>query len=298
KQQEFAIEWINRNAKIKNWRVVLADTVAAHAFLFSIKKQLNIAAYAPSSDVLLNECHNKWLFYQRLRNAGIPTPKSLLISNLELLDEQFINEIGFPLIVKPLNASASSGIFRFNDYKSLSMYLRSPGPYKELPLIAQTFIEGDSLSSSFIALDGDILSANVDLHNKDKSYTFVNEPHILKMTQNIIKEFHYGGPGNIDFIQDKITKQTYALEFNCRFWLTVHLSEWHGVNFPDLAAKTCLGQKISESVTTPGQVFFPSVLFRLLKHPSMLRKIDLANWKGIWRSISDPLPQLFRALKK
>jgi carbamoylphosphate synthase large subunit len=215
---------------------------------------------------------------------------------MEALIPEVLETVGFPLLVKPLDAESGHGIRRFDDYRSLIDYLKAPGPYKTLPLLLQRFITGHTLGLSLLATDGVIRCHDVQLHSDDGSRLFYHDPEVIEAGRRIVAAFNYGGPGHIDFVRDDESKRLYALEFNCRFWYSVTVSMWRGGNFPALAIDLARGRSIPASPTKPGAYFQPASVVKMLRQPWMFARLDEVNWRGFWQAISDPIPHLLNRL--
>lgn len=276
---------------------VLGDDIRSHALLNEISEQIGVPTFAPVPGPLLEACHDKWSFYERLLQNGLPIPSSAKIATIADLTEATAATVGFPLLVKPLNAESSHGIQRFDDYSSLRRYLTTPGPYKSLPLKLQRLIIGPTIGLSLLALDGRILCYDIQRHAANGARVFETNPKILEIGQRIVAAFRYGGPGHIDFVKDRRTGQVYALEFNCRYWYSLPVSLWHGGNFPSLAVTLVRGNEIPFSPTRPGAYFQPGNVVAMFKQPWRLAQLDRANWRGFWQAISDPLPHLTSYLR-
>jgi len=76
---------------------------------------------------------NKYAMKCRFKECGIPIPYFSLVDSFEDLEEK-INEIGYPVVIKPLDRSGSRGVFKldgsqnirelFNESKSESFQAR------------------------------------------------------------------------------------------------------------------------------------------------------------------------------
>lgn len=270
---------------------VLGDDIGSHALLHEIAGDLPAPAFAPVSGDVLAACHDKWSFYSRLLHEGLPVPRSAKVTNLEDLSEEAA-AVGYPLLVKPLNAESGHGIRRFDDFATLHRYLSTPGPYKALPLKLQRLIAGSTVGLSLLASDGKVLCHDVQRHAADGSRVFEDNPEVVEIGRRIVALFGYGGPGHIDFVQEESTGQVYALEFNCRYWYSVTVSLWRGGNFPALAVNLVRGLPIPATPTRCGAYFQPGTVITLARRPWRLARLDWRNWLGFAQAISDPLPHL------
>lgn len=296
-KRRLLVQKINELAQRQSIEAVLGDDIRSHALLNELARQLDAPAFAPAPRSLLEACHDKWSFYERLSQCGLPIPPSVKIATMDDLTEARVAAVGFPLLVKPLNAESSHGIHRFDDYSVLRHYLTTPGPYKALPLKLQQLIVGPTIGLSLLALDGRVLCHDIQRHAQDGARIFEPSPEVLDIGRRIVAAFGYGGPGHIDFVRDSKTGQVYALEFNCRYWYSLPVSLWRGSNFPSLAVKLARGHEIPFSPTRPGAYFQPGNVIAMFKQPWRLAQLDRANWRGFWQAISDPLPHLTSYLK-
>lgn len=289
-------QWINSHADHRRWTAIVADDIHAHGLLHSLRDVVTVPSFAPSDGPTLTACHDKWSFYRRLKDANVSVPATYLLDDMDALTPEVLETVGFPLLVKPLNAESGHGIRRFDDYRSLIDYLKAPGPYKTLPLLLQRFITGHTLGLSLLATDGVIRCHDVQLHSDDGSRLFYCDSEVIEAGRRIVAAFDYGGPGHIDFVRDDESKRLYALEFNCRFWYSVTVSMWRGGNFPALAIDLALGRSIPASPTKPGAYFQPATVVKMLRRPRMLARLDEVNWRGFWQAVSDPIPHLLNRL--
>ncbi len=82
---------------------------------------------------------DKFRTQQLLVREGIPTPRSLLISDLDDI-ERVEKELGYPLILKGITGSKGNGICLCEDRGRLDDYMELVGDSKEMKLIAQEFM--------------------------------------------------------------------------------------------------------------------------------------------------------------
>lgn len=70
----------------------------------------------------VQELSDKGRFVSLQMKLGLPTPESLIIDSETAPDEWPIEELGFPLIMKPFSSSGSRGVRVINSYEELSDY--------------------------------------------------------------------------------------------------------------------------------------------------------------------------------
>lgn len=295
---ERAIDWINREAPGSTWDAIVADDIPAHGLLHRVRPHVTVPAFAPSPLELLARCHDKWSFYSRLNGVGIPVPPSTLVSSRDAITRSAVEAVGLPLLVKPLNAESSRGIRKIESFSALEEFLDGPGPYRGYPCKLQRFINGHTIGLSLLALEGKLLSYDVQFHADGGDRRFYEDADVVEIGRRIVRAFSYGGPGHIDFIKDDRSGEVYALELNCRFWYSVTVSLWRGGNFPALAVRLARGEPVPECTTQPGSYFQPGQVVRMLRHAHLLAQLDQHNWRGFWQATSDPVPHVAHALRK
>src|SRR5215831_18590222 len=91
--------------KTRGRSVILGDAIPAAAFLNALQPLLHTPSYAPEPAHRLSRIHDKWLFYEALKEH-FPMPRTALFSDVSDLNERIVEWIGRPFILKPLNGEA------------------------------------------------------------------------------------------------------------------------------------------------------------------------------------------------
>ena len=287
-----AVAAINAHIEARAIDVLIPDYQVSMAFLHDNASRLAAPVFAPSKMETMDRIHNKWTFYETLRDAGLATPRTVLLSAREELTPDFVEEVGFPLLVKPLEGEAGHGIVTFKDFAALERYLSTPGPYRDLPLLLQQHIPGVDIDYSAVKLDGRILAYDVVEHGDFDVRVFRDEPRVAELGEAILKAFDYDGVAHIDMRIDERNNEVLAIECNPRFWFTVTASLWQGTNFPALAIRAALGEEVPAATTKPGMYYLPSHVIKNLATPWRLGSMSRQNWGGFFQAVSDPLPHL------
>lgn len=287
-----AVDAINDHVRDRAIDVILPDTQDAMEFLYHNADGLAAPAFAPSEPETMARIHDKWSFHQTLTEAGLATPRTRILSAQGELTPAFAEEVGFPLLIKPLNCEAGHGIVTFQDFKALRSYVATPGPYRDLPLILQEHIPGIDIDYSAVKLDGRVLAYDVVEHADFDVRLFRDEPRVVALGESILEAFDYDGIAHIDMRIDERSGQLFAIECNPRFWFTVTASLWKGTNFPALVARAALGERVPPATTRPGPYWLPSYIIRNLVTPWRLGAVSRENWGGFLQALSDPLPHV------
>ena len=77
---------------------------------------------------------------EALKRAGVTTPRDRVVNNAEDA-RRLVDEVGFPIVLKPLNGSGALTTFRVDTEEQLTNVLRLINP----PVIAETFVHGEEL---------------------------------------------------------------------------------------------------------------------------------------------------------
>ncbi len=209
----------------------------------------NLAALTPVLDAETFEiANNKWLLLELLRTHGIPTPPTVLCT-LDSDFEQRINQLEFPVLVKPVTAWGGEGIRRFEDLAQLREFLAQN---KEQPIknryIVQSFLTGYVIGLNMLCRDGQMLAytmqrgfiANPQKYAAAAAIEFIEHQEALEVGQTLAAVLKYNGVANVDMFYDAQEERIRVLELNARFWGSLRGSYVAGVPFPYLACLAAL----------------------------------------------------------
>ncbi|MGQ4706111.1 ATP-grasp domain-containing protein [Bacillus thuringiensis] len=112
---------------------------------FKISRELGIS-YDHNLDTI-NLVNNKFAFRQRLRELNIDNTKSILVDTFNDLNA-FMKETKVPIILKPLNSTASTGIWKIeSEYPDLEKdFKKYREKFSQYLLCAEEFICGEEYS--------------------------------------------------------------------------------------------------------------------------------------------------------
>lgn len=295
------IAWINDHIEQADIDVLLADDMPTNAFLHEIRDHIHKAScFAPGNADQIVRLHDKWMFYQACREVDLPIPTSALLRRPADLSAELVAEVGFPLLIKPLNAEGGAGIRHFDDMPSLKAAIEAIDEDAFQPLLLQQFIDGRDIGFSVLVVDGTIIAADAQWTPFDDTgiRRYCDEPELRRLAEDIITRLNFNGVANFDMRWDDQTGQLYVLECNPRFFQTVIASKWMGVNFPHLAALAALGEPMPPEKRQLGLYMTPGSLIRSLKSPKKLRNISGGSVRHLATAFSDPLPQILDAVYK
>ncbi|MEO8277820.1 MAG: ATPase [Thermoanaerobaculia bacterium] len=99
-------------------------------------------------------CRDKPAMKAALREAGIPCAESAAVASLAEL-RQFVERVGFPLVLKPIAGLGSQQTFRVDDVAELERAARALGVTRGEPAAIEEFIEGHEGFYDTLSIDGE-----------------------------------------------------------------------------------------------------------------------------------------------
>lgn len=179
-------------------------------------------------------CNNKYFFTQFVKACGFKAPDSLIVSDLEELNE-IAGKIKYPCIIKPAYQGYSIGVFLIKNKKDLLKKGRESFQFSS-KIVAQEYIKGREFTLGLIevpnkgvfvlpAIELKVHGSEIqDLKSKDKSHEFIEKTipaHLTKHQQtklesisvNIFKLLGATGVSRFDIRLNK-KGEFYFLENN------------------------------------------------------------------------------------
>lgn len=292
-------DWLCRYVEENSFDIVVPSDIESASFLAATKNVCNhIQCFPCSNAETLNTLNNKWTFAEICHQHSLSAPTTVLLESFDQLEEGLFDEVGFPLIVKPLEKDGGKGVVRLNSYKSLLEYVQKNSPYSQFPLIAQSFIPGHNIDISILAADGQILCSTVQSWINDVILEFTSNPDLYDIATRIIQELNYDGLAHFDMRIDARTDKVYVLECNPRAWNTIAASMWQGVNFIEAGISF-----VREGIVPPMDKFAAqgrhclsgsSLLKQFFLPFSGWQNISTGGIKAFLHAARDPLPHIVR----
>lgn len=149
-------------------------------------------------------CTDKYLQRKFLKERAIKTPIFNLIGDISQLEG--VNY--FPLVIKPVDSSASRGVKKVKNRDELNFqYLKSIEYSKKGKVIVEEFLEGREFSVETITQKGitNIIAITEKLINKSDNGSFVEDCHIIPA--RISKQEH-------KMVSDEVFRAIKALEID------------------------------------------------------------------------------------
>ncbi|MEL7588466.1 MAG: ATP-grasp domain-containing protein [Prolixibacteraceae bacterium] len=163
-------------------------------------------------------CTNKYLQRTSVSASGIHMPKCYSLSSAEEINN-YLNDLVFPLIVKPIDSSASRGVSKaINKEEFFTAFHHALNYSVEKKVIVEEFVEGPEYSVESLTQNGEthtIAITQKSTHGSDNRY-FVESRHIVPADITATQE------GEIQLYAKKVIE---ALKIdNCATHLEIKLS--------------------------------------------------------------------------
>ncbi|MFW6111172.1 MAG: ATP-grasp domain-containing protein [Thermoproteota archaeon] len=193
-----------------------------------------------NSPETMERVRDKPEFFGQLDRLGIPYPKSRFVKSLDQAMSK-ASEIGYPVVVKPTKGFAGVGIRVVRKAGEMDRAFREASSVSK-NIIIQEFIEGTSVSASFVANGADFRFLTMNEQLLGVPFLFPSEPlgycgnvvpmhfsdSIINQTKNIIEKitshFNLKGSNGIDLVISNCGVP-YLMEVNPRFQGTLECVE-------------------------------------------------------------------------
>ncbi|CAN5211304.1 ATP-grasp domain-containing protein [soil metagenome] len=142
-----------RTIQSRVWVDRLEATVEAHIMPAArVREALSIPGTSVRTAWL---CRDKPAMKQALREAGVPCAQSIRADTVDEVRE-FAARIGYPLILKPLDAAGASGTFKADSDEELEVALRRTGLSSGASIAVEEFIEGHEGFIDTLCIRGEV----------------------------------------------------------------------------------------------------------------------------------------------
>ncbi len=294
-----AVAWLKDYCEQHRIDVVIPGDIGTAGFLATAGDSLGEVAIFPCSDAaMLERVHDKWIFASTLMKAGIATPRTVLIESVADVAKAS-DEIGFPMMVKPLSGESSHGVVRIADRDALSRHVQSGLPFASPPLIAQEYVQGRDIDISVLAVRGKVVLGVTQQLEPDGSLRFFADVPTRHLAEAIIAEYGYHGIAHFDMRENDRTGQMTVLECNPRFWYSMPAAMWQGVNFVEAGIRSAMGESVADGTTLiEGRYYAPGALLAALRRPWTIQGLTSRNIRGVLQPALDPMPHLADLYRK
>ncbi|MBN2167001.1 MAG: ATP-grasp domain-containing protein [Marinilabiliaceae bacterium] len=98
---------------------------------------------------------DKWLMKQAFAHNGVPCAKGYLLKNQNEVDKSICDKVGYPLIMKPKDATSSQGVFKVDCYEQVIKNREKTSYYSQNgEIILEEYLPGNEYSVESITYHG------------------------------------------------------------------------------------------------------------------------------------------------
>ena len=144
-----------RGMQKRGWIDRLEATVEAH--MLTTAKVRELCRIPGTSVDTTIKCRDKPIMKQALREAGVPCARSAGASSAEEV-KAFIDEVGYPIIMKPRDGAGAAGTYRITDDASFASVMQESGlAHGSFPVAVEEFLEGHEGFFDTITVNGKVV---------------------------------------------------------------------------------------------------------------------------------------------
>lgn len=209
--------------------------------------------FLPYDDLLIGLDKRRTI--EAARRFDVPHPKTLFP------DEQSVDrveeELGYPVIAKPLRGSGRDGVSVCDSRDELERESRRIRA-KHGPILLQEFIPLDYECGVYTLYDcsGELTGVTVQRRLRSNppeggSSTFretVDDPELVELTDEFLTSLGWRGLAMAEFRVDARTGEPKLMEINPRPWGSLALSVYAGVDFPYLLYRLSIGETVEPNL--------------------------------------------------
>ena len=281
----------------------------------NIKRFKGLARFPFAEHDLIAKASDKAEVIRLAKGLGMPVPETIFIDDIAELGDKTANII-FPAVIKPRMSSGSYGIRYVNNKDELLSEYKKVHIKYPFPIIQEYIPQGGNAFGVSCLFDRGAKLKAVFVHKRLREYPITGGPSTLResVVNDEVKEsavkllssIKWYGVAMVEFKVDPRDNKPKLMEINPRFWGSLSLAIYSGVDFPYLLYKMAMGENF-EPVTKyktgirsryllPGDIMhFISNPERFKMKPSFFKFFD-KNTKDDIISFKDPLPTFGRIL--
>jgi predicted ATP-grasp superfamily ATP-dependent carboligase len=284
---------------------VIGADVESQSLILRMRDRLKCPIFPIASDETLTLLNNKWTFYQLCRRLDVPVPKSLLWDNTAPLDANVIGqELGWPVIVKPIAGYGQRGIMMLKDRDDFTIRFVKSALSQQL-MIVQEYLDGPDWALGVFARNGKIEHwiAWICPGQMDTGYgvgrflatEFIARYDLEALGERLIAATNFSGVANFDLRGNTRSGEVCMLECNPRCFNRMLATRANGLDFilPGLPGSNLQPRTLEHAFFYPWQeLLTPRGIKRLLhgKWPLLPLVRDVRDM------VADPLVPVMRKL--
>jgi predicted ATP-grasp superfamily ATP-dependent carboligase len=140
--------------------------------------------------------------------------------------------------------------------------------------LIQGYVPGKGVGAFFIVWDGKIIAEFMHLRLHEVPHgggvsslrSSFKHPEILEDARRRILGFGWRGPAMLEYRWDEKTGRFFLIEMNGRFWGSLHLALYSGIDFPTILLDAFRGDVVTPMLDYPDGIVCRDVIPRDLQH--------------------------------
>jgi biotin carboxylase len=247
---------------------------------------------------------NKSALGRFMQEEGIPTPLTI-----EKIDEQLearLEQLHFPVLLKPVHGFSGSGIVRVDEKQALLNHLQAH--HITTGFIIQEYIDGYDIDCNLLYQNGEVICYNIQRgllpgktpYHPSMGLAFEEQPEVFALVDRLMKALRWSGPANLDLRYHNASGTFKVIEINPRFWMTVIASaKATGLNFPVLACHIAMNPTCRPPQPQTGKYIpLSSFIRHKLSGKKQVQAAFAWNDIDVAYTFKSLLPKLYLAFKK
>lgn len=287
-----AAEVIANYQKDVHFEIALGAGMDATLLLARAAPILTTVRVLPTMDErALRRLNDKSAFAGLCENLGLTHPRTTLVTqDTTQLPHWYV---GQEVIVKPIAKSGGRGVRRMASRDQLTDWMGRLPFDPEGPFVLQEYVPGADGVFGLVARGGELVAATVYVYAaKQRSAEFVSVPEVIAMGKKIAAFHKLNGVFEFDLRRDSRDGTWWLIECNPRFWASVALPLFAGLNF------VRYGMGDSDDSGVPGAIVQPPDC-EWVRVTELIRRVKRnglgslwgrsATWKGLRSNLADPV---------
>lgn len=274
---------------------VIAFGVDIPYIIAYVASKLNVNYTIPLESAKLSE--NKFISKEFMKNNNISIPRYSIVNNVDDI-KRFVESHSFPIVLKPVDNSASRGIsllYNLDNIHEYYGYALSQSPSKQVMI--EKYLGGPQISTESFVVNGKVYNIgfadrnykdmnkflpNIIENGGDLPSIFMSDEHkfqLEKYLEIISKELNIKNgviKGDIVIYKDELYIIEFALRLSGGNFSTIEIPESTGVDFLKIAINLHLNMKIDEDELKIKKNDFVSLRYKFLED---LKKGKIKNIK-------------------
>ncbi len=304
------IEWLLRELKTNKYDMILPAELETQLLLVKNRDEIEKYTKLPFADYeLISNLQDKAWLMKMAESRGFPCPKTYFPDNPNLI-ESFINDLEYPVVIKPKISSGSRGIVYISnplDLPTAYLKVHKRFPY---PLI-QEFIPNGGAYGVGALFNFHSEPRSTFVYKRLREYPVTGGPSTLRESVlneeiketaiSLLKSLGWTGVAMVEFRVDLRDGRPKLMEINPRLWGSLQLAILSGVDFPYLLYKLAVDGDVKPNsnckIGVKCRCLIPGDIMHFLTNPNRSRLnpgfFSRTDGDDIL-SFDDPLPTLGR----